>query len=340
MKALRRPSTLAAIGVASVAASLLGVTQAWAASVPVSTLDHEDDGDDECEGGNRVAGMVAGAVAREKAALKRLHNANVSESAAKRKAHQTIASGSTSQQKRANAAYRQARRVTARARQAEHITHAALNAARKAAAKAPACGATPTSPPVTPTPTPPPTPAPVPAGGLTTPAGVTSNSASALSNGAFRLSWSSVTGAATYEIARDGVVLGTTAYTTYVPASSVANSRHSYTVTAVNGTVRSTPSVAASAGRYVGDSIADKRGLSTYGQIQVSLAVTANRVTGCWATYPNGGTSGSINSVAIPTLCAEAISAQSATIAAVSGASATSPAFKTSLQSALTRAGI
>ena len=217
--------------------------------------------------------------------------------------------------------------------------HAALNAARAAAAKAPACGATSTPTP-TPTPTPPPTPAPVPAGGLTTPTGVTSNSASSLSNGAFRLSWSAVTGAASYEIARDGVVLGTTAYTTYTPASTAANSRHSYTVTAINGSVRSTSSVAISAGRYVGDSIADKRGLSTYGQIQVSVAVTANRITGCWATYPTSGDSGSINSVAIPTLCAEAISAQSATIAAVSGASATSPAFKTSLQSALTRAGI
>ncbi|MSV71994.1 MAG: FMN-binding protein [Actinobacteria bacterium] len=78
----------------------------------------------------------------------------------------------------------------------------------------------------------------------------------------------------------------------------------------------------------------------TYGTIQVSLAVTGTRVTGCWASYPTSSDSGPINSSAIPRLCSEAIAAQSATIASVSGASATSPAFKSSLQSALTRAGI
>ena len=143
-------------------------------------------------------------------------------------------------------------------------------------------------------------------------------------------------GATGYEVSRNGTVLGTTTTTSFRPATSALNARANYTVVATYGSLRSSSSTAVSAGRFVGDRGRD----GIYGFITVSLAVTGQRVTGCWASYPTSGDSGPINTVAIPTLCTEAIAAQSATIASVSGATYTSPAFTTSLQSALTRAGI
>jgi uncharacterized protein with FMN-binding domain len=55
------------------------------------------------------------------------------------------------------------------------------------------------------------------------------------------------------------------------------------------------------------------------------------------ASYPKGGTTGEINSAAIPKLRQEALTAQSADIATVSGATYTSEAYQQSLQGALDR---
>ncbi|MEI6374295.1 MAG: hypothetical protein WCP26_11005 [Actinomycetes bacterium] len=122
----------------------------------------------------------------------------------------------------------------------------------------------------------------------------------------------------------------------------------SYTVTAV-GTTTSDPSTALTAGAYQGTSVADKRGLTTYGYIQVTIVVTSSAsktTTGCWATYPTTSDSGAINTSAIPKLCTQTLTKQPTSITAttlitnVSGASATTPAFRTSLQAALTLAGM
>ena len=202
-----------------------------------------------------------------------------------------------------------------------------------------------TTVPVEPTPTPtdttvpvdPTPPAPV---VLTAPTNLTAGTATSLNTGAFRLSWSAVSGATSYKIFRDGVQIGTSNTTNYTPTSTALASVKSYYVIATDGTVDSPASTAVNASTYQGPAAADKRGLTTYGQIQVSIAVTDRRVTGCWATYPTSSDSGSINRNAIPKFCTAAISAQSATISNVSGASATWTAFKTSLQAALTAAGI
>jgi len=80
--------------------------------------------------------------------------------------------------------------------------------------------------------------------------------------------------------------------------------------------------------------------LSPFGNVQVKIIVSGGKITSVSApVYPAGGRSGSINRHAIPILCREAVTAQSASVASVSGASYTSPAFKQSLQSALTKAG-
>lgn len=74
-----------------------------------------------------------------------------------------------------------------------------------------------------------------------------------------------------------------------------------------------------------------------YGPVQVQLTVRAGRIVRAAAiAYPNqGGRDQEINSRAVPLLDAEAVTAQSARIDAVSGATFTSGGYQQSLQSAL-----
>jgi uncharacterized protein with FMN-binding domain len=72
-----------------------------------------------------------------------------------------------------------------------------------------------------------------------------------------------------------------------------------------------------------------------YGAIQVTLKIDGGSITDVAATYPVTGNSATINPVAIPKLKQEVLQAQSAKIAAVSGATYTTQAYLASLQSAL-----
>lgn len=88
-------------------------------------------------------------------------------------------------------------------------------------------------------------------------------------------------------------------------------------------------------GEYTGD-IAD----AYYGNVQVKAVITGGKITDVvFLDYPHDRrTSISINTQAMPYLKSEAIQAQSAIVDTVTGATATSQAFKESLQSALTKA--
>lgn len=183
---------------------------------------------------------------------------------------------------------------------------------------------------------------------LAAPTGLAAGTATALNTGAFRLTWVPVPGATGYQVLRDGTALGTTTAASYTPASTSTGVAQSYTVVATNGTAVSTPSAPLSATLWLGSAVNDALGRTVYGQIQVRLVMTpalASPITGCWATYPTTSDSGSINKNAIPKLCTQVLTTQpsAATVASlitnVSGASATSPAFRTSLQNALTQAG-
>ncbi|MFA6076516.1 MAG: FMN-binding protein [Candidatus Paceibacterota bacterium] len=90
-------------------------------------------------------------------------------------------------------------------------------------------------------------------------------------------------------------------------------------------------------GEYVG-SVAD----AYYGYVQVKAVITNGKLSDViFLDYPQSrSTSVRINSYAMPILKREAIIAQSANVDAVSGASATSPAFVKSLTSALNQARI
>ncbi len=76
---------------------------------------------------------------------------------------------------------------------------------------------------------------------------------------------------------------------------------------------------------------------TNYGPVQVQVTITQKKITAVTVpVYPSGsGRDMEINSYALPQLVAEVLSAQSATIDAVSGATYTSQGFQASLQSAL-----
>lgn len=88
-------------------------------------------------------------------------------------------------------------------------------------------------------------------------------------------------------------------------------------------------------GTYTG-SVAD----AFYGNVQVKVTIAGGKITNVqFLAYPNDrSTSVRINSLATPQLASQAIQAQSANVDGVSGASATSEAFRQSLASALAQA--
>jgi len=88
-------------------------------------------------------------------------------------------------------------------------------------------------------------------------------------------------------------------------------------------------------GTYNG-SIAD----AYYGNIQVQVVISGGKITDViFLQYPNDNpTSQYINSQAMPILKQEVLQAQSANVSGISGASATSPAFQSSLADALSQA--
>ena len=78
-----------------------------------------------------------------------------------------------------------------------------------------------------------------------------------------------------------------------------------------------------------------------YGPVEVQVTVVKGKVTAISAVaLPSGGRSGMISQYAAPILTQEALTAQSANIDLVSGATYTSLAYEKSLQAALDKAGI
>jgi hypothetical protein len=185
------------------------------------------------------------------------------------------------------------------------------------------------------------------------PKGLTADSTTNLSTGAFRLNWTAVTGATSYSVYRDGALLGTSTAATYTPTATPYGATHSYTVSATGAAGTSPASAALVAGAYQGTPANDVLGRTVYGTIQTYIVVTAattKSITGCWATYPTASDSGKINPKAIPFMCSETLTKQptsanvqtllTSKITTVTQASATPPAFKNSLQNALTQAGM
>ena len=100
------------------------------------------------------------------------------------------------------------------------------------------------------------------------------------------------------------------------------------------------PTIAVSQGQYKDGTYTGSVADAFYGNIQVQAVVSGGKITDViFLQYPNDrSTSIAINTQAMPYLKQEAIAAQSANVAAVSGASDTSAAFQQSLQAALSQA--
>ncbi len=96
------------------------------------------------------------------------------------------------------------------------------------------------------------------------------------------------------------------------------------------------PSTGLKDGSYTGQAVD-----AFYGTVQVKAVIANGRITNVtFLQYPNSaGHTVELSNQVMPVLTAEAISAQSANVDVVSGATQTSQAFMKSLQSALAKAG-
>ncbi|MFB7458652.1 FMN-binding protein [Streptomyces sp. NPDC056188] len=102
----------------------------------------------------------------------------------------------------------------------------------------------------------------------------------------------------------------------------------------------SSSSGAAGSGAAQARTVTGETAQTDYGPVQVRITVTDGRITKAEAVQaPQGGLSGQKSELAVPKLNQEAVTAQSANIDTVSGATYTSGGYKKSLQSALDKAG-
>jgi uncharacterized protein with FMN-binding domain len=112
--------------------------------------------------------------------------------------------------------------------------------------------------------------------------------------------------------------------------------------TAAPSTAPSTAPTAAAAAAAAGGSFTGSSVSTPYGSVQIQIVVANHKITDVKALHltDDGGRSVQISNEAAPILRSEVLSSQSAQVSSVSGATYTSDAYLTSLQSALDQAGI
>jgi fibronectin type 3 domain-containing protein len=164
------------------------------------------------------------------------------------------------------------------------------------------------------------------------------------------LAWTAVPTATAYHVYRGGVLVGSPTTTTYTDTLVTNGTAYSYYVKAVasttegaaSATVTATPTKPLVSGTFTGTTaqILDKT--VVHGTIRVVIVIVDSKITTATGTLlTNDGTeTASINRTAIPQYNTKAVVANSAVITKVSGATLTWTAYKTSLQSALTQAGL
>lgn len=104
-----------------------------------------------------------------------------------------------------------------------------------------------------------------------------------------------------------------------------------------SSSTKSTTKTSSGTQTYTGDSVNTQ-----WGPVQVRITVTNGKITSATAVvYPNGNPRDQeINAYAIPQLNTETVSASSAQIDSISGATVTSGGYIGSLQNAIDRAGL
>ena len=128
-------------------------------------------------------------------------------------------------------------------------------------------------------------------------------------------------------------VAPTNAGATKTPASGNSAASNSATPTAAATTAPAT--TAAINGTFTGPSVN-----VNYGNVQVKITVVNGRITDAVAVKAPTGKNDRYTNMAVPTLKAQTLKAQSANIQGVSGASYTSYGWFTSLQGAIALAGL
>jgi uncharacterized protein with FMN-binding domain len=127
-------------------------------------------------------------------------------------------------------------------------------------------------------------------------------------------------------------------------AGGDASAEAPVTSTGTSGTSSAAPSSpsSSSAGSSGTTTVTGTAADTRWGPVQVQLTVSGGKITAVQVVeYPDGnGRDEEINAQALPILVNETLSAQSATIDMVSGATYTSEGSLTSLQSALDEAGL
>lgn len=132
----------------------------------------------------------------------------------------------------------------------------------------------------------------------------------------------------------------TLGFQAYRPAASVASSGAATTSTGTtaSGSSSSSSSSSASGTKTVTSTVEANR----YGNVQLKVTVSGGKITAVQALQlpQNDPKSAEINAYAEPILQQSALTAQSASIDTVSGATYTSDSYRAALQSALDQAGV
>ena len=161
------------------------------------------------------------------------------------------------------------------------------------------------------------------------------------------LTWTAVSGATSYHVYRGGVLVGSPTAATWTDAGLTNGTAYTYYVKAVTDTTEGTASTSVVAtpakppvnGTFTGAIASIAQG---HGTIRVVIVITNSKITSATGTLltNDGSETVKINSTALPQYNTKAVAASSANITKVSGATLTWAAYKTSLQSALTAAGL
>ncbi len=132
-------------------------------------------------------------------------------------------------------------------------------------------------------------------------------------------------------------LVGTAAQTAVVTTGSVSTSSSTAADSGTtNGTATDSAATTAADGTYTGDAVSTR-----WGDVQVQVTISGGVITEVTALQLTDadGKSVQISNRAAPVLREEVLQAQSASVSTVSGATYTSAAYLSSLQSALDQAG-
>jgi fibronectin type 3 domain-containing protein len=166
-------------------------------------------------------------------------------------------------------------------------------------------------------------------------------------NASMVLTWTAVPGATAYHVYRGGVLVGSPMTATFTDTGLTNGTTYTYYVKAVTDTtegaastsVVATPAKPPVNGTFTGAISSIANG---HGTIRVVIVITNSKITSSTGTLltNDGSETVKINNTALPQYNTKAVAANSASITKVSGATLTLAAYKSSLQSALTAAGL